>query len=103
VAAIIFILSISLTVIQHLRLYYEHVKKEDLSVSTSAVLIVAIFVQQGTDSVFILAKRLSSAVQSILLELGSLDFVEFLQHSALQKHATQCNKYGNISGAVQYS
>jgi hypothetical protein len=48
----LFILIISLTIIQHLRLYCEYVKKEDLRFSTSAMLITGIYLQQGTGVFF---------------------------------------------------
>jgi len=52
VVVAVFILTVSLTTIHHLRLYCQHVKKEDLSIMTSAMLIAAIFLQQGTGVFF---------------------------------------------------
>jgi len=48
----VFILTVSLTTIHHLRLYCQHVKREELSIMTSAMLIAAIFLQQGTGVFF---------------------------------------------------
>ena len=47
-----FILTASLTTIQHWMLYCQHVKKEDLSFMTSAMIMAAIFLQQGTGVFF---------------------------------------------------
>jgi len=52
VGVTVFILIVSLTTVQHLRLYCQHVKKEDLNIVTSAMLIAAIFFQQGTGIFF---------------------------------------------------
>jgi len=52
VVVAVFILTVSLTTIHHLRLYCQHVKREDLSIMTSAMLIAAIFLQQGTGVFF---------------------------------------------------
>jgi hypothetical protein len=48
VAVTVFILTVSLTTAQHWRLYCQRVEKEDLSFMTSAMIIAAIFLQQGT-------------------------------------------------------
>ena len=67
VGATIIVLSISMTIIQRLRLCYEHVNKEDLSIVSSTMLIIAIFLQQGKYAFFsILAKLLSCTHHSIL-------------------------------------
>jgi hypothetical protein len=52
VGVTVFILTVSLTTVQHWRLYCQHVKKEDLSIITSAMIIAAIFLQQGTGDFF---------------------------------------------------
>jgi hypothetical protein len=48
-ATVIFIIMI-LTTIQHLRLRYEYVATEDLSIMNSVFLIITIFLQQGTQN-----------------------------------------------------
>ena len=42
-----FILTVCLTTIQHMRIYCQHVKKEDLSIVTSDLLISTIYLKQG--------------------------------------------------------
>ena len=80
VGVTMFILTVCLTTIQHMRLYCQHVKKEDLSIVTSAMLITAIFLQKGRGVFFKSCICLSWTVHKILLELCVANSVETRKH-----------------------